>query len=651
MNATGGRMYWVFLVASFVIMQSFQVAEDWWLRNWARAYEVGSSALASTLSRNASVVEFHGNVTAYFKNHLSAPPREYVEPHLFPMTFASPQLNISNSVNVNYYLTVYALLSLGFIVAIGARMVIQLSGSLEASRTIFTSLLDTLLSAVIRFYDTTPVGRIVNRFSKDIETIDQLISMTAGDLFAYILATITIIGVIAWVTPAFLVAAAVITLIYIFLGVVFIRTSRDLKRIESVTRSPIFQSLGDTLSGSVTIRAFGAENRFKAENLKRIDDANAPFFYLWVANRWLSLRVDIAGALVAFLAGFFIVFGSGPGGFMDAALAGFSMTYALQFTHHVLWVVRFWSISEINFNSVERVQEYLEIPREPPAIIPDNRPDIAWPQNGAISIENFVMRYAPDLPAVLKNLTLKVRPREKIGIVGRTGSGKSTLALSFFRFMEASEGRIIIDDVDISKIGLHDLRSRLTIIPQEPLLFIGTVRSNLDPFSEHTDADLWDALRRVELVGEGASARGGGGGSLDGGNGEPNLDTQVADSGTNFSQGQRQLIGLARASLKRSRALIMDEATASVDFETDTRIQKTIRKDFTESTILCIAHRLRTIIDFDRILVLDHGSLAQFDHPWELIRRDGIFRSMCQRSGEFETLVEMSEIAEKAYGM
>ena len=419
------------------------------------------------------------------------------------------------------------------------------------------------------------------------------------------------------------------------IGVYYLNSSRDMKRLNSVSRSPIYTQFSETVVGVATIRAFGGQERFVQENLKRIDSNNRPFLWMWATNRWLHCRVDVLGAFVSFCTGVVLV---SSRRWINPGLAGLSLSYALTFTHHILWVVRMYAVNEMNMNAIERVHEYLDVESEPAYHLPQNTPAPSWPEAGVVKVKDLVMRYAPDTPAVLSNISFETRPREKIGIVGRTGSGKSTLALSLFRFMEPSQGSIHIDGVDIHAIGLGDLRSRLTIIPQDPVLFSGTLRSNLDPFGEHTDADLWTALKRAHLIDqqqqttEATSAE------------NISLDSPVVSNGNNFSQGQRQLIALARALVKKTSLIVLDEATSSVDFDTDHQIQETIRKEFTESTLLCIAHRIRTVADYDRILVLDQGQIVEFDTPYNLMTQEGgVFQSMCQKSGEFPELLAIAK--------
>jgi len=305
---------------------------------------------------------------------------------------------------------------------------------------------------------------------------------------------------------------------------------------------------------------------------------------------------------------------------LESGLVGLSITYALQVTATLNWMVRMSSELETNIVSVERVKEYSETPTEAEWIIPDSRPPDEWPDAGNIVIDEFDLKYREGLPLVLKQINCDIKPGEKVGIVGRTGAGKSTLTLALFRILERAGGRIMVDGVDIAKIGLQDLRSRLTIIPQDPVLFSGTLRLNLDPFDTHTDDELWKILELSHLKNFVSG--------LDEG-----LLHPVSEGGENLSVGQRQLVCLARALLRKSKILVLDEATAAVDLETDELIQQTIRREFADRTVFTIAHRLNTIMDYTRIMVLDKGFMMEFDTPQALLAQRGIFYNMARDAG------------------
>lgn len=378
---------------------------------------------------------------------------------------------------------------------------------------------------------------------------------------------------------------------------------------------------------------------------ERIDQHSRAFWHLWLFNRWLALRLNILGGVFAFLVAAVIVFSD-----IDASLAGFALSFALQYSSAIVWAARNYANVELSMNAIERVSEYSNIPIEDQ----DSSIDVpaAWPAEGRLQVSNLVAGYAPDLPPVLKGLSFTVEKNQRIGVVGRTGAGKSSLTLALFRFLQASEGTIHIDGIDISKINLHDLRSRLAIIPQDPVLFSGTVRSNLDAFDNHTDAELYDALERVHLI------RSTGTVSRDelSADAPPNTSTaadtntnifrslasRISEGGLNLSQGQRQLLCLARAIVSRPKIMVLDEATSAVDMATDVLIQRSIREEFQDSTLIVIAHRLSTIADFDRILVMADGKAAEFDTPGVLLdRKDGIFAGMVSQSGEVGRLREI----------
>ncbi|PWN47828.1 putative YBT1 [Violaceomyces palustris] len=570
-----------------------------------------------------------------------------------------------------YYLYVYFAITVAFVFLAVFRDAYEFFMSLRASRIIYRKLINAILNAKPSFFDKTPIGRIMNRLSKDIETIDQEMAVSILFLMDCVLSCTAILLLICYTTPLFAFVAIVIMAIYYVIGTLYIVSSRDLKRVESVQRSPIYTVVGEVLQGAVTIRAYGDAGRFTRHCLRLVDKANRAFFFLWYENRWLSIRVDVAGAFVAFIASLFLL--SRPD--IEASLAGFTLAYAITFVDSVLWIVRMYTMVEINMNSVERIGEYLDLESEKQDGV---EPPAYWPSSeGSIVVENLSVRYTAEFPRVLSGVNLEIKPREKVGIVGRTGSGKSTLALCFFRFLEAEEGAIYIDGIDISTVPLKTLRQKLTVIPQDAQLFSGTVRSNLDPFNTFEDAELWMALQRCRLastetpavsraVSRAPSRPGSPGLSSDPVRGEgeeeqidvsartnviTSLDDPVLQGGKNLSAGQRQLLALARGLLKLrdSKILLLDESTANLDSASDAMIQKTIRSEMApQATIITIAHRIKTIVDYDKICVLDKGKVVEFGSPKQLIDTEGgIFRSLCEQSGEMTELYRMAEQAEE----
>ncbi|CAN7993271.1 unnamed protein product [Ixodes pacificus] len=406
----------------------------------------------------------------------------------------------------------------------------------------------------------------------------------------------------------------------------YIATSRQLKRLESVTRSPIYTHFSETLSGVSTIRAYGAQERFVLESNHRVDYNQMCYYPSTISNRWLAVRLEFCGNLIVLFAALFSVFGSQA---LDGGTVGLSLSYALSITATMNWMVRMSCEFETNIVAVERIMEYTRSPTEAAWEVPESKPALDWPMGGQVQFADYSTRYREGMDLVIKDITVSINAGEKVGVVGRTGAGKSSLMLSLFRIVEPAKGTIFIDGVDVTKIGLHDLRSKLTIIPQaivclfvvrtqDPILFSGTLRTNLDPFGEKSDTELWSALELSHLK---TFVSG-----LDKG-----LEYLVAEGGENLSVGQRQLVCLARALLRKSKVLVLDEATAAVDMETDSLIQQTIRKEFTGCTVLTIAHRLNTIMDYDRILVLEQGHVAEFDTPSNLLANESsIFYSMAK---------------------
>uniref|UniRef100_A0A671T8K5 ATP-binding cassette, sub-family C (CFTR/MRP), member 2 n=1 Tax=Sinocyclocheilus anshuiensis TaxID=1608454 RepID=A0A671T8K5_9TELE len=467
----------------------------------------------------------------------------------------------------------------GFLVFLGT--ILLADGSISASRTLHTSLLSNILKVPMMFFDTTPSGRIVNRFAKDIFTVDEMIPMSFRSWILCLLGVLGTLFVICLATPIFTAVVVPMAVIYYFVQRFYVATSRQLRRLDSVSRSPIYSHFGETVSGLSVIRAYGHQQRFLKQNEDTIDQ-NLKSVYPWiVSNRWLAMRLESLGNLVVFFSALFAVISRDS---LNSGLVGLSISYALNVTQTLNWLVRMTSELETNIVAVERVREYVEIKNEAPWITTNHPPD-DWPTDGNIHFENYKVRYRPELELILHGITCDIQSTEKIGLVGRTG--KSSLTNCLFRIIEASEGQILVDGIDISTLGLHDLRSRLTIIPQDPVLFSGTLRMNLDPFEKSSDEEIWTVLELAHLK--------------DYVRGLPTgLQHEVSEGGENLSVGQRQLLCLARALLRKSRILILDEATAAVDLETDDLIQNTIRTEFSHCTVLTIAHRLNTILDSSR---------------------------------------------------
>lgn len=418
-----------------------------------------------------------------------------------------------------------------------------------------------------------------------------------------------------------------------------------MKRHEAVLRSHVFARFSEAITGTACIRAYGVEDQFRHSIRDSIDTMNGAYFLTFSNQRWLSVRLDAVGICMLLVTGILVVTSRFS---VPPSISGLVLSYILAIVQMLQFTIRQLAEVENNMNATERVHYYgTQLEEEAPLVLA--KIPSSWPETGRIKFTDVQMRYRAELPLVLKGLSMDIRGGERIGIVGRTGAGKSSIMSALFRLTELCGGSIEIDDINIATVGLHDLRSRLAIIPQDPALFKGTIRSNLDPFNEHTDLELWSALRKADLVGSDQPQQHGAVGSTqalpDGSEGPDekggvqrqtriNLDTAVDEEGLNFSLGQRQLMALARALVRDARIIVCDEATSSVDFETDKKIQHTMAVGFKGKTLLCIAHRLRTIIHYDRICVMDQGSIAEMDTPLNLWdRREGIFRAMCDRSG------------------
>ncbi|KAL2162634.1 hypothetical protein VTH06DRAFT_6470 [Thermothelomyces fergusii] len=541
--------------------------------------------------------------------------------------------------NMGTYIGVYAGLGAGQAVIMFLFMVSLSVFSTRASQGMLRQAVTRVLRAPMSFFDTTPLGRITNRFSRDVDVMDNTL---ADAMRMYFFSVGTIISVFILIIAYFyyfVIALVPLVIVFLFATNYYRASAREIKRIESIHRSTLSAKFSEGLSGIACIRAYGLTDRFVVDIRKAIDNVDSAYFLTYSNQRWLSVRLDLIGNCLVFTTGILVVTSRFS---VDPSIGGLVLSYILAVVQMIQFTVRQFAEVENGMNSVERLRYYgNELEQEAPLKTIEVRK--SWPEKGEIVFDNVEMRYRPGLPLVLQGLSMHVRGGERIGIVGRTGAGKSSIMSTLFRLVELSGGHITIDGVDISTIGLHDLRSRLAIIPQDPTLFRGTVRSNLDPFGEHTDLELWSALRQAGLVSDDS------GPSSDSEGGSPyrdgatataretsriHLDTVVEEDGLNFSLGQRQLMALARALVRGSQIIVCDEATSSVDMETDDKIQATIATGFRGKTLLCIAHRLHTIIGYDRICVMDKGRIAEMGPPIELWENEGgIFRGMCDRSG------------------
>jgi len=521
---------------------------------------------------------------------------------------------------INYYLNYYTMFSLLSVAALGIRAITIALHRLYASRMLHEDLTESILRAPVSFFDVTPTGRILNRFAADMDKIDLELTNNLSQGINCIFTILGALGAMIVATKgAFILPMIPLCFLYYVVQKWFRKTSTELQRITNIATSPIFSDFSQILSGTSTVRAYGQQERFFDKSKSGLDKMNASYSLVQLTNYWLGIRLDFVGAVMStFIAGFAV----GTSGFLPAGWIGLALSYSIELTGFLKYGVRSIATVEADMSSVERVLYYTQnVKPEAPAIIPEKEKNLeAWPARGNIKITNASMRYREG-PLVLKNITLEAKGGEKIGVVGRTGSGKSSLMALLFRIVEIENdgGAVTIDDVDTSHIGTEILRRRISIIPQDPVLFSSTIKYNLDPFNDAKEEELWTVLEKVQLktfV-----------------NGLPQkLEEPVAEGGENLSQGQRQLICIARALLRKPKILVMDEATASIDNTTDELVQKMIRENFSNATVLTIAHRLNTIMDNNRILVLDSGNIAQFDTPKNLLAVEGIFKSMVEKS-------------------
>ncbi|KAF3507759.1 hypothetical protein F2Q69_00003340 [Brassica cretica] len=508
------------------------------------------------------------------------------------MAWATPlSKDVEAPVNISTLMIVYVALAVGSSLCILVRATLLVTAGYKTATELFHKMHHCIFRSPMSFFDSTPSGRIMNR------ALDLIIPYEFGAVAITVIQLIGIIGVMSQVSWLVFLVFIPVVAASVWYQRYYIAAARELSRLVGVCKAPLIQHFAETISGSTTIRSFNQESRFCGDNMRLSDAFSRPKFYLAGAMEWLCFRLDMLSSLTFAFSLVFLI--SIPTGVIHPSLAGLAVTYGLNLNTMQAWLI--WTLCNLENKiiSVERMLQYASVPSEPPLVIESNRPEQSWPSRGEV-------RYAPHMPLVLRGITCIFKGGLRTGIVGRTGSGKSTLIQTFFRIVEPSNGEIKIDGVNILTIGLHDLRLRLSIIPQDPTMFEGTVRSNLDPLEEYTDDQIWEALDKCQLGDEVRKK-------------DQRLDSSVSENGENWSMGQRQLVCLGRVLLKRSKILVLDEATASVDTATDNLIQKTLREHFSDCTVITIAHRISSVIDSDMVLLLSNGIIEEYDSPLKLL--------------------------------
>ncbi|CAL4094228.1 unnamed protein product, partial [Meganyctiphanes norvegica] len=600
--AGGGWILLIILFIGNISCQALFTGSDWWLSYWANGEQIrGRMLLNMTEVKNGT-----------FEYSESFIPDGYMDTY------------------TNIY--VYSGMTAALFVTSLIRTILHFVMCMMSSRNLHNRMFEAVIRAPIKFFDTHPIGQTLNRFTKDIGQIDELLPITIFDVVTVILNFLGIIGVIAYLNIWVMVPTMLLAIIFVYIRRFYLSTARDIKRLEGITRSPVFSHLSASLQGITTIRAFKVQDIFIQEFDTHQDVHSSAWFLFLCTTRWFGICLDwISCIYIGIVTYSFMGMTDVLGGDIGLAISS-----AMLLSGMFQWGVRQSAEVENQMTSVERVLEYSKL--EPEAALEsnkDNKPKPSWPDQGGIVFKDVTLQYDENDPPVLKNLNFIIGAGEKVGIVGRTGAGKSSMLTSLFRMTEPS-GIIKIDNVNIQEIGLHDVRGNISIIPQDPTLFTGTMRRNLDPFNQFTDGQLWNALEEVQLK-EAVSDLSGG------------LEAKMSEGGSNLSVGQRQLVCLARAILRQNRVLVLDEATANVDPITDSLIQQTIRIKFRSCTVLTIAHRLNTIMDSDKVMVLDMGKMMEFDEPHILLMEDDtMFSKLVEQTGS-ESSKQLHKLAKEAY--
>uniref|UniRef100_A0A8C1T903 ATP-binding cassette sub-family C member 10 n=1 Tax=Cyprinus carpio TaxID=7962 RepID=A0A8C1T903_CYPCA len=593
-RAVGGCMALAVLLSLF-LMQASKNVSDWWLSHWISHMKDNMTQLVSLSADSVLMLTF-----------------------LSPERLIDSETSGNMSSELKFYMTVYGSLAAANTVFTAARAFLFAYGAICAATVIHKRLLSSVLKATMTFFDTTPLGRILNRFSSDIYSVDDSLPFVLNILLANVFGLLGMLIVMSYGMPWVLLPLLPLGVLYFQTQCYYRHSSRELKRLCSLTLSPVYSHFSETLSGLSTVRASGHTTRFEEENERRLEQNQCCLFNSNAAMQWLDIRLQMIGVTVVTGISVIAVIQHQLKS-IDPGLVGLSLSYALSITNLLSGLIFSFAQTEMQLVSIERIEEYsTNIPQEPQQASIEVLN--SWPEKGRVEFVGAVLAYRPGLPNALDGVNLEVLPGERVGIVGRTGSGKSSLFLALFRMVELNQGQILLDGVDISSVRLDNLRSKLAIIPQDPFLFSSSVRENLDPHGRHPDFSLLDALEQCHL-GDVVQRIGG-------------LDSEVGERGKSLSVGQRQLLCLARALLTEANILCIDEATASVDHKTDMLLQKTIREKFKHKTVLTIAHRLNTIMDSDRVLVMHAGKVVEFDSPSALCQReDSVFQKLL-RGGE-----------------
>ncbi|NXJ16927.1 MRP7 protein, partial [Odontophorus gujanensis] len=592
------------ILLSLLLMQASRNISDWWLSHWISS--ISQTANASVMVSSASLPST--KLLLFSVAGLVSPIQ----------TLNTAPVPSNGSVDVNFYLTVYGGIAGANSLFTIFRAFLFACGTIRAATVIHKRLLQRVIKATVTFFDTTPTGRILNRFSSDLYCVDDSLPFILNIFLANMYGLLGLLVIITYGLPWIDLVLLPLAVLYFSIQRYYRRTSRELKRLYSVTLSPIYTHFSETLSGLSSIRAMRATQRFELENQLRLEQNQRCLFASNTAMQWLDIRLQMIGvAVITAIAGIAIIQHQKQLG--NPGLVGLALSYALSVTNLLSGLISSFTTTETMMVSVERTEEYTtDIPMEPQDKLVQVAAD--WPSQGLVEFQQVVLAYRTGLPNALDGVSFTVYPGEKVGIVGRTGSGKSTLFLALFRMLELKAGQILLDGVDSRLVGLEELRSRLAIIPQDPFLFSGSIRENLDPQGKRTDAELHEVLEQCHLR-DAVTQMGG-------------LDSELGERGKSLSVGQRQLVCLARALLTQAKVLCIDEATASVDQKTDQLVQQTIRQRFADKTVLTIAHRLNTILDSDRVLVMQAGRVAELDSPAYLSKKDGSLFQRLLHSGQ-----------------